>query len=455
MAVSLIAAFEKVRRGDVELAGLLPTAQVQAACATAEYQDRGIVYTAATTLYAFLAQMLRADRSCQQTVSGVAAHRVANGQRPCAADTGGYCKARQRIPEAVFTTLFEQAGRETEDRLGEKGLWCGRRVRVIDGSTLQIADTEANRREYPLQRGLQPGCHYPVVRILAVFSCAVGVVLQALLRPYQGKGTGETGMLRDLADFFSPGDVQLNDRYYGGYWDIAFWQQRQVDLVTRLPASRRSDFRRGQRLGKNDHRVTWRRTERPEWLTLAEAANFPETLTLREVRVPVTIPGFRTREVIVITTLLDPVAFPAHEVAGLDRRRWQAELHLRSLKTHMEMDYLRTKHPETVRKEFFIHLLAYNLVRRVALEAALANHLEPWQISFKGTLQTLNEFLARFHRATVVEQWVESWLRTIAQIQVGHRPDRIEPYAVKRRPKNYPPLQEHRTRYKNRFQQKR
>jgi hypothetical protein len=403
-------AFTQLRRGDFELEALLPAAQVQAACEAAGYQDRGAVYTSPTIMTTFLSQMLRADRSCQQAVAAVAAHRTAHGRSPCSADTGGYCKARQRIPETVYTTLMQQSAERLEARATVEALWNGRRVRVVDGSTLLLADTPANRSEYPLQEGLTPGCHYPVVRILVVFSLMVGVVMRATLRAYQGKGTGETSMLRDLSDCFARGDVLLGDRYFAGFWDLAWWVRRGVDVVTRLPASRFADFRRGRRLGKNDHLITWRRTPRPDWLTPEEAAGFPQTLTLREVRVQVEIRGFRTKEVTVITTLLDNVLFPAHEITELYRRRWQAELNLRSLKTHMEMDYLRTKRPETVRKEFAMHLLAYNLVRGVAFEAAQTAGVEPWTISFKGTLQTTHEFLARFHHAASLNQWVDDWL---------------------------------------------
>ena len=451
MARMLKEAFAKLRRGDFELEALLPAEQVQAACRATGYQDHAIVYTSPTIMHSFLGQMLRADRSCQQAVVGVAAQRTARGQAPCSADTGGYCKARQRIPEAVYTTLMQQSAEALEARAPAEMLWNGRRVRVVDGSTLHIADTAANRKEYPLQEGLTPGCHYPVVRILVVFSLTVGVVVRAALRAYQGKGTGETSMLRDFSDCFAPGDVLLGDRYFAGFWDIAWWMRRGVDIVTRLPASRSADFRRGRRLGKNDHWVTWRRTARPDWLSPEQAAAFPRTLTLREVRVRVEIRGFRTEHVTAVTTLLDKRLFAAQEITQLYRRRWQAELNLRSVKTHMEMDYLRTKRPESVRKEFTVHLLAYNLVRRIAFEAAQAAGIEPWTISFKGTLQTMHEFLARFHHTASLYKWVDDWLAITAQIRVGDRPNRIEPYALKRRPKDYPPLQEPRTQYKTRL----
>jgi len=451
MARMLKEAFDRLRRGDFELEALLPAAKVQAACQATGYQDQATVYTSPTIMHTFLGQMLRADRSCQQAVVGIAAHRAAQGQAPCSADTGGYCKARKRIPEAAYTMLMQESAESLEARVPAEALWNGRRVRIADGSTLHIADTEANRREYPLQDGLTPGCHYPVVRILVVFSLAVGVVMRAALRAYQGKGTGETSMLRDLADCFAPGDVLLGDRYFAGFWDIAWWVQRGVDVVTRLPASRFADFRHGRRLGKNDHLISWQRTARPDWLTPEEAVAFPQTLTLREILVSVEIRGFRTEQVTVITTLLDNVLFPPHEITQLYRRRWQAELNLRSLKTHMEMDYLRTKRPETVRKEFTMHLLAYNLVRRIAFEAAQTAGIEAWTISFKGTLQTMHEFLGRFHHAAAVHKWIDDWLATTAQIRVGCRPNRIEPYAIKRRPKDFPPLQQPRTQYKKRL----
>jgi hypothetical protein len=447
MFSTLREAFARVRRGELEVEGLLPSERIEAACRQANYQDHGTVYTAVVTMHMFLAQVLRADRGCQSAVCALAAHRSAQRQPPCSADTGGYCKARQRIPEPVYADLLRQSADALERQAPAEWRWCQRAVRVVDGSTLLIPDTPENRGEYPLQRGLTPGCHFPVVRILVIFVLVTGAVLDAALRPYQGKGTGETGMLRDLAERFAAGDVLLGDRYFAGFWDLAWWQQRGLDVVTRLPASRRSDFRRGRRLGPNDHLVHWRRTARPDWLTAEQALELPAELTLREVRVRVTTPGFRTRVVIVVTTLLDAAAYSAEKLAELYRRRWQAELNLRSLKTHLGMEQLRTKQPATLRKEFAMHLLGYNAVRRVVLEAARNHGLEPRQISFTGALQTLREFLARLHPSHCRTRWLADLLTLVAQLEVGHRPNRVEPYAVKRRPKDYPPLNQPRHDY--------
>jgi hypothetical protein len=451
MAGRWSAAFSQVRRGELELQAVLPADAVEQAAREAGYVERASKYTAVTTMLTFLGQVLRADRSCQQAVNGLIAQQVAAEQPVCSADTSGYCKARQRLPEALFWELQRQTGSAVEDQAPDDTRWCGRRVRVVDGSTLKIPETGRNCREYPLQAGQPRGGSYPLVRILVVFSLAVGTVLEAAIRPCQGKGNGETGMLRDLAD--SPalraGDVLLTDRYFAGYYDIAFWQARGLEVVTRLPTSRRVDFRSGQRLGQDDVLITWRKTPRPDWLTREQAAAVPDTLTLRAVRVHVRRPGFRTKVVIVLTTLLDPQKYPAHQIAELYRRRWQAELNLRSLKTHMEMEQLRTKRPETIRKEFVMHLIAYNGVRRLAALAAREAGVRPWSISFKGALQTLNEFLPRVHH-TRYESWLQHLIHTAEQIRVDRR-DRIEPYATKQRPKEYPFLNEPRARYKSRF----
>jgi Transposase DDE domain len=450
MRARFLEALRRVRRDDFELQALLPVADVQAAVTHTGYRDRGTLYTAAATVLHFLGQVLRPDRSCQRAVDAVVAHRVATGRRPCSADTGGYCKARQRLPEALGARLLQQSGGQLEHAAPDCWHWQGRRVRLADGSTLKIADTPANCAAYPLQRSIVPGTSYPVVRILVLFALAVGGVLDGVLTPYRGKGTSETAMLRGLADHFEPGDVLLGDRYFSGYWDIAWWLRRGVDVVTRLSNGRTADFRRGRRLGPDDHVVTWRRTARPDWLSADEAADYPAWLELREVRVRVEVPGFRPKQVIVVTTLLDAKRYPASALADLYRRRWQAELHLRSLKTQMGMEQLVTKTPDMVRKEFAMYLLAYNCVRRVAALAALAAGAEPWQISFKGTWQGLTEFLARLHGCADVLAWLEALLSAVAGRRVGHRPGRHEPRATKRRPRDFPNLNQSRADYKRR-----
>lgn len=450
MCKGFAAALRKVKRGDLPLSGLVSQTEVVEACREEGYRSRAGLYTPVITILTFLAQLLDADGSCQQAVNGLIAERVAGGKGKCSADTGGYCKARSRTPEQVFWRLARQSGRLVEEQADNGFHWQGHRVRVVDGSTLKIADTPANRKEYPLQKRLNPGLHYPVVRILVVFSLAVGTVLDAAICPYKGKGTGETAMLRGMADLFDAADILLGDRYYSGYWDIAFWLARGVHLVSVISVSRRVDFRKGKRLGKTDHVVQWKKTARPDWVDDKTAREAPKTISIRELRVKVEARGFRVKHVLVVTTLTDAEIYTKQSLGTLYRLRWQAELQLRSLKTHMGMQQLRCKTPPMVRKEFAAYLLAYNCVRRVGVEAASLNHLKPHEVSFKHTMQTINEFFRRFHQASDVQHWITSLLSTVAQVIVANRPDRIEPYTCKTRPKDYPTPKEPRSRYKSR-----
>ena len=227
-------------------------------------------------------------------------------------------------------------------------------------------------------------------------------------------------------------------------------KQRGAHSVTHKHQLRATDFRTGQRLGKDDHLVEWTKPQRPQWMTAEEYATLPETLTLREVRVHVTQKGFRTKVLVVVTTLLDAKKYPASEIAALYRRRWQAELNLRSLKIVLQMDHLRCKTPHRVRNEFYMHLIAYNLIRRVMALAAARAGVEPWTVSFKGALQTLQNLLPLLGTNVTSAIWCETLLDSVATHVVGNRPDRFEPRLKKRRPKKYKLLREPRANYQTR-----
>ena len=249
----------------------------------------------------------------------------------------------------------------------------------------------------------------------------------------------------------SEGDVVLADRYFSGWFDIALLAGRGIDVVVRKHQLRHTDFRTGQRLGKDDQVVCWPKPPRPKWMSPEQYAELPRELTLREVRVRVARKGFRTKTLVVVTTLLDAEQYPREEIGLLYRQRWQAELHLRSLKIVLEMDHLRCKTPERVRNEFYMHLVGYNLIRGVMAAAAFQAARLPWEISFKGTLQTLNQFLPLLLTHTLTDAWCKALFTAIATHCVGDRPDRIEPRLVKRRPKPYKHLREPRQNYRHRM----
>ena len=339
---------------------------------------QGWVYTPAVTIWVFLSQCLSADHSCREAVARLVAWRVTRGQASCSADTGAYCTARDALPEAACHELVRRTGRELEAQAPAAWLWRGRRVRVVDGTTITMPDTAENQAEYPQQPTQQPGCGFPIARVLVVFSLAVGTVLEAATAKYQGKQTGENSLFRRLHDLLEAGDVVLADRYFSGWFDIALLFVRGVDVVVRKHQLRATDFRTGLRCGPGDHLVCWSKPQRPKWMSLEQYAALPDTLLVREVRMRVTKRGFRTKVVVVVSTLFDAEEFPADEIAELYRRRWQAELKLRSLKVVLQMDHLRCKTPHRVRNELFMHLLGYNLIRRAMALARLQRSCKLW-----------------------------------------------------------------------------
>ena len=435
------------RGGDLYFAALLPQDRILKAFRAARATWRGWVYTPAITVWVFLSQCLSADHSCRDAVARLIAWRVAQGQRPCSADTGAYCTARGNLPEEAMHQLVRDTGMETDDLADEDWLWQGRRVRVVDGSTITMPDTEANQAEYPQQKSQKPGCGFPIARILVVFSLSVGTVLDAAIGKYRGKRTGENSLFRTLYDVLTEGDVVLADRYFSGWFDIALPLERGIDIVVRKHQARHTDFRTGKRLGKDDQLVSWTRPRRPKWMSAEQYAELPCELTLREVRIHVAQKGFRTRSLVVVTTLVDAERYPPEAIALLYRWRWQAELHLRSLKAVLQMDHLRCKTPQRVRNEFYTHLLGYNLLRGVMATAAFEADRAPWEISFKGTLQTLKQFLPILLSNVSSETWCAALLTAVATHVVGRRPDRFEPRRVKRRPKPFKFLQQHRRLY--------
>ena len=224
------------------------------------------VFTPAFTLWAFLTQVLSADGSCRAAVARVLAWLAAQGRPPASAKTDPYCKARQRLPESLFTRLTRATGRALEDGLPDAWRWHGRRVKIADGTTVSMPDTPANQEAYPQNPSQEPGLGFPLVRVVVVFSLACGAVVDAALGRYQGKKTGENSLLRTLLDALAPGDLLLADRYYAGYFDLALWRGRGVDAVIRKHQLRRTDFRTGRRLGRDDHDVMWTsRRGRPGW----------------------------------------------------------------------------------------------------------------------------------------------------------------------------------------------
>jgi len=403
---------------------------------------RDTIYTPQVTLGAFLSQVLSADHSCREAVARVSAFRIAHGRPPCSPQSGAYCTARGRLPEALFSRLVQKTGEQPARAAGPAWLWKGRHVKIVDGTTVTMPDTPENQAVWPQQKNQGPGVGFPIVRLVVVLSLAVGTVLEWAMGPYQGKQTGENQLFRGLMDQLADGDIALADRYYASWWDFALLAERGIDLVTRLHQWRRADFRTGVRVGSCDQLVVWGKPPRPDWLDPQTYAALPNELVIRELKVRVRIPGFRVRDYVVATTLWEDELYTADEIAELYRARWHAELDLRSIKTTLQMEHLRCKTPDLVRREVATYLIAYNLIRATMAEAARLHDLRPRDISFKGAVQTLNSYRDRGLLEAPSVELLAALLTAIAAHRVGNRPDRVEPRLVKRRPKQYKHLRE-------------
>jgi hypothetical protein len=429
-----------LQHSGLPFADVLPEEAVEQAFADAgiagpheQAHTENIVYTAAVTLWAFLSQVLykQEQRSCVAAVSRVVVLMTALG-RDCSGNTGAYCRARARLPLAVIQRLTLEVADRSEQHVPQRWLWQGRHVHLVDGTTVSMPDAAENQAAFPQAETQQPGLGFPIARMVVLLSLATAMVTGMAMGRYQGKQTGETALLRELFDRLSPDDIVLGDRYYCSYFMIALLLSIKVDLVVRLHQARPNDFCRGR-----DHRVTWKRPQKPDWMDQETYDQMPETLQLREVHVQVDRPGFRVESLIVVTTLTDLEKYTQNQVAELYHKRWLAELDIRALKISLGMDVLRCQTPDMVRKEVWTCLLAYNLIRQSMLEAALAAQLSPRQLSFTAAMQKIAASWATLAvcDAEQLVQLIAIALRHLATNRVGHRPDRTEPRAIKRRPK--------------------
>jgi hypothetical protein len=430
MARSILAA---VRRIKAEVAHWLTPASIRTLCRALGYSWRERLLDPVTTVHLFLLQILHGNTAC--------AHVPRLGDVPCTGEA--YCQARARLPLALFRCLLLLLKDRWPLPAPDEGRWHGHRTFLVDGSSTSMPDTPALQAAYGQPGGQRPGCGFPVMHLLALFHAATGFLIQAAGAPLRTHDLSRVGALHpDLA----AGDVLVGDRAFCSFAHLALLAARQVFGVFRVhqrqivdfrprrrAASRRSrqGGRRGipssrwcQRLGRHDQLVEYiKPKQRPVWLTAEEHAALPATIAVRELRYTIRIPGRRTRLVTLATTLLDPVTYPAAEVAELYGQRWQIETNFRHLKQALGMDVLRCQTVDGVQKELTMYALVYNLVRLVMLEASQRQHVPVERISFVDAVRWLAE---------AVEGNAPLNLRVNP-----HRPNRVEPRAVKRRPKEY------------------
>ena len=395
-----------------------------------EHRER--LFPPTETLAMFLGQALDADRSCQHAVDEAAVRRFSGGLAVCSTHTGAYCRARQRLPVEMVRALTRFTGQQMSAQALPAWHWRGHPVRLVDGTTVPMPDTAANQAAYPQPRSQKPGLGFPLCRLLGLVCLGSGAILNAAIGPYRGKGGDEQCLLRAVLATLESGDLLVGDAYFATYFLLCALRERGVDGVFEQQGARRrrTDFRRGRRLGTRDHLIELPKPKiRPAWMLPEDYAQAPEQLAVRELH---------TGGKILVTTLLCPQHTPKSALKALYRQRWHIELDLRHIKTTLGMEMLSCKTPAMAEKEIWIYLLAYNLIRVMMAQAAVLAACLPRQLSFKHTVQ----LWIHWHRSgqDCDEDRLSILLILIAQQQVGNRPGRIEPRAVKRRNKPYPLL---------------
>jgi hypothetical protein len=408
--------------------------------------SRERVFSVRRTFFAFLYQVLKSDCSCREVVRQIQALFALHHRAAVDEATGGYCQARARLPWDILPRLRCAAAAHAEKA---RRLWRGLCVKVVDGTTTSLPDTPKNQRAYPQSGAQTPGCGFPLLRLVGIFSLGTGVLLD------YAKGNNhqhELGLLQRLLHQFKPGDLVLADRGFSTYTLLALLLTQGVHSLFRLHQARPADLRKGKRLGKKDRLFVWDKPLlRPAYMPRSIWKAIPEQVSVRVLRFNLHVPGFRVHSVTLVTTLLDPQKYPAEELAHLYAERWRVELWFRDIKTSMGMEVLRCKTPRMAHKELEMFFIAYNLIRCLMSEASLRYQVGMSWLSFKGTMDSVHQFASAIAQAPsrkTQKHLLEKLLEVIARDPLPERSGRYQPRAVKRRPKPYPLLNRPRDRFK-------
>jgi len=403
--------------------------------------SRRRIYSKENTFWAFLSQVLDADGGCKEVVRKLQAVAALKLKSLPSSSTAAYCKARQKLNEVLLESILKHTVEDTKDE-ADPGILNGRRIIVVDGTAVSMPDTEENQNEWPQYKSQKVGCGFPNATICACFNLHNGTLLS---HEIGNKKSHELPMLRKQWSTFKAGDIFLGDKGFCSYYDQSAFKERGVDsiitLARRVPVSEAKAIKV---LGEDDLLIQWKKPARRHKLSSysqADWENMPETLLLRQIKVSVKQPGFRVTSFYIVTTLLDAEEYPASDIADVYYQRWDVELFFRDIKTTMGMDVMLCKTPEMVRKEILMHLIAYNCIRRLMMEAAEAKGAILRRISFKGSVQALRQWEPHLNQGKMSHDDRTRLVRLLTESIAGNitpdRPGRSEPRAVKRRPKSY------------------
>jgi hypothetical protein len=397
--------------------------------------------TLPVTFWAFVSQVMSPGTSCRDAVRRIEAWwRWEKWREGQSVTEEAYCKARMRLPLAGLEAILRHlAARLEANVLSAEQLVRGRTVKVVDGSSVSMPDTKELQAIWPQPSEQKPGCGFPVMKVVGIFSLASGALLE---RATGSLHQHESQLFRGLWSTLKAGDIILEDRGFCSYGTMALLQRQGVDTIARLHQMRNGDLRQGRALGPQDRLVEWKKPiQRPPGMSPEEFQALPETLAVRLVGLDVSVPGWRTRRAVLATTLTDAEAYPTDLIRDLYLKRWQVELHFAQIKTLLELDVLRTKSPQMVEKELLVGLIAYNLVRALMQRSAHLHHVPLERMSFQGCVDTVRHY-AQVIRASMgsphkQQALIDQMLERMAADLLPVRPRRSEPRAKKRRSKNY------------------
>jgi len=422
--------------------------------------SRRSIFSKENTFWAFLGQVLDADGGCKEVVRKLQSYASLKGCKVPSSSTASYCTARKKLDGQTLSDIFQFTAMRG-DKSTQTGLLKNRRVVVVDGTGLSMPDSPENQAVWPQSSTQKPGCGFPSARVCACFSLESGSLLSYAIG---NKKSNELPLFRKQWQMFKVGDIFLGDKGFCSYFDMAKLQEQGVDsvltLARRKPVSQSKCLKN---LGPDDLLIKWDRPKYNSRLSYSRDTlqQLPVELVLRQIRVAVDQPGFRTKEFFIVTTLLDSTEYPSEEIAKLYLKRWDVELFFRDIKTTMGMDILRCQTPEMIRKEIIMNFIAYNCVRRLMYEAAEAADIAVRLISFKGSLQAIRNWEPQLNHdklsKTERSRMLNDLYGTVTGLPLKQRPGRREPRCLKRRLKNYQLLtkprhemkeMEHRSRYR-------
>lgn len=405
-----------------------------------DFRER--IFTPFVTLFAFLSQVFEDDHSCRHAVFEVCLLRCRQGLKPCSLKTASYCEARARLPVAYFSRIAQHTASAVEAMDESRWRWRHGKVIVVDGTAISMSDSVANSTHFPKQTSQKNDVGFPIARVLALFSLSTGALIDLVVSPWKGKGSGELSLLEKLWPHVGERETLLGDCLYSSYFVVAKALEKKAHVVAEFRKSR------AWRLKKraSDQIIKIERPARKNINCLSDEAyeRLPPHIIVRIVHVKCAPNGFRARSKYILTTHLDSTVSCA-DIAELYKQRWKVELNLRSIKSAMGMDFLYGQTPNMVEKEIWVYMIGYNLIRMAMCVAGKNAKCLPSDISFRAVQQWLA--LIRFSQAqnTNSNQDAITMLQLIARTEtVGNRPNRYEPRCRKRRPKNYELLLENR-----------